>query len=100
MRGFGLRLIALVKAAGYKGHIGIEFEGNTQPEDESIRKTKALPEKYLESRMQGRSRVDARTETTARCWLGRQAAVPAGSFDSRDRGSAFPFHLLLKPLLL
>jgi sugar phosphate isomerase/epimerase len=41
------RLIGLVKAAGYKGYIGIEFEGNTQPEEEGIRKTKALLEKYL-----------------------------------------------------
>lgn len=41
------RLIGLVKAAGYRGYIGIEFEGNTQPEDEGIRKTKALLEKYL-----------------------------------------------------
>lgn len=41
------RLIGLVKAADYKGYIGIEFEGNTQPEDEGIRKTKALLEKYL-----------------------------------------------------
>lgn len=41
------RLIGLVKAAGYKGYIGIEFEGNTQPEDEGIRRTKALLEKYL-----------------------------------------------------
>lgn len=41
------RLIGLVKASGYKGYIGIEFEGNTQPEEEGIRKTKALLEKYL-----------------------------------------------------
>ncbi len=41
------RLIGLVKAAGYKGYIGIEFEGNTPPEEEGIRKTKALLEKYL-----------------------------------------------------
>lgn len=41
------RLIGLVKAAGYKGYIGIEFEGNTQPEEEGIRKTEALLEKYL-----------------------------------------------------
>jgi hypothetical protein len=27
--------------------IGIEFEGNTQPEEEGIRKTKALLERYL-----------------------------------------------------
>ncbi len=43
------RLIGLVKAAGYKGYIGIEFEGNTQPEEEGIRKTKALLERYLMS---------------------------------------------------
>jgi len=41
------RLISLVKTSGYKGYIGIEFEGNTQPEEEGIRKTKALLEKYL-----------------------------------------------------
>jgi len=41
------RLIGLVKASGYKGYIGIEFEGNTQPEEEGIRKTKALLERYL-----------------------------------------------------
>jgi len=38
---------SLVKASGYKGYIGIEFEGNTQSEEEGIRKTKALLEKYL-----------------------------------------------------
>jgi len=38
------RLIDLVKAAGYNG---IEFEGNTQSEDEGICKTKALIERYL-----------------------------------------------------
>ena len=42
------RLIGLVKASGYKGYIGIEFEGNTQSEEEGIRKTKALLERYLE----------------------------------------------------
>ncbi len=41
------RLIGLVKAAGYKGYVGIEYEGNTQPENEGIRKTKALVERYL-----------------------------------------------------
>jgi len=41
------RLIGLVKASGYKGYIGIEFEGNTQPEEEGIRKTKRLLEKYI-----------------------------------------------------
>jgi sugar phosphate isomerase/epimerase len=41
------RLIGLVKVSGYKGYIGIEFEGNTQSEEEGIRKTKALLERYL-----------------------------------------------------
>ena len=41
------RLIDLVKASGFKGYIGIEFEGETQPEEEGIRKTKALLQKYL-----------------------------------------------------
>ena len=37
----------MVKASGFKGYIGIEFEGNTQPEEEGIRKTKLLLERYL-----------------------------------------------------
>ena len=41
------RLIGIVKDFGFKGYIGIEFEGNTQPEEEGIRKTKLLLEKYL-----------------------------------------------------
>ena len=41
------RMLDIVKASGFKGYIGIEFEGNTQPEEEGIRKTKALVEKYL-----------------------------------------------------
>ena len=41
------RLIGLVKASGFKGFIGIEFEGETQSEEEGIRKTKALLQKYL-----------------------------------------------------
>ncbi|MGD0754518.1 MAG: sugar phosphate isomerase/epimerase family protein [Bacteroidales bacterium] len=41
------RLIGIVKASGFKGYIGVEFEGNTQPEEEGIRKTKLLIEKYL-----------------------------------------------------
>ena len=41
------RLLSLVKASGFAGYIGIEFEGRTQPEDEGIRKTKRLLEKYL-----------------------------------------------------
>jgi sugar phosphate isomerase/epimerase len=41
------RLIDIVKASGFKGYIGVEFEGNTQSEEEGIRKTKLLLEKYL-----------------------------------------------------
>ena len=41
------RLIGIVKDSGFKGYIGVEFEGNTQPEEEGIRKTKLLLEKYL-----------------------------------------------------
>lgn len=41
------RLMTLVKASGFKGFIGIEFEGETQPEEEGIRKTKALLQRYL-----------------------------------------------------
>jgi sugar phosphate isomerase/epimerase len=41
------RLIDIVKASGFSGYIGVEFEGNTQPEEEGIRKSKALLEKYL-----------------------------------------------------
>jgi sugar phosphate isomerase/epimerase len=41
------RLIDIVKASGFKGYIGVEFEGDNQPEEEGIRKTKALIEKYL-----------------------------------------------------
>ena len=41
------RMLDIVKASGFRGYIGIEFEGNTQPEEEGIRKTKALLEKYL-----------------------------------------------------
>jgi sugar phosphate isomerase/epimerase len=41
------KLIGIVKDSGFKGYIGVEFEGNTQPEEEGIRKTKSLIEKYL-----------------------------------------------------
>jgi sugar phosphate isomerase/epimerase len=41
------RLLNIVKQSGFKGYIGIEFEGFTQPEEEGVRKTKALLEKYL-----------------------------------------------------
>jgi sugar phosphate isomerase/epimerase len=41
------RLIEIVKGSGFKGYIGVEFEGDTQSEEEGIRKTKLLLEKYL-----------------------------------------------------
>jgi sugar phosphate isomerase/epimerase len=41
------RLMDLVKRSGFKGYIGVEFEGETQAEEEGIRKTKALVQKYL-----------------------------------------------------
>jgi len=41
------RLLEIVKSSGFTGYIGLEFEGNTQPETEGIRKTKALVERYL-----------------------------------------------------
>jgi sugar phosphate isomerase/epimerase len=41
------RLLGLVKDSEFKGYIGIEFEGNNQTEDEGIRKTKILLERYL-----------------------------------------------------
>lgn len=41
------RLLDLVRASGFTGYIGIEYEGFTQPEEEGIWKTKALLQKYL-----------------------------------------------------
>ena len=41
------KMLDIVKASGFKGYIGVEFEGNTQTEEEGIRKTKLLIEKYL-----------------------------------------------------
>lgn len=41
------RLLDIVKKSGFRGYIGIEYEGNIQAEDEGVRKTKALLEKYL-----------------------------------------------------
>ncbi len=39
------KMLPIVKAAGYKGHIGIEYEGNKLPEEEGIKATKFLLEK-------------------------------------------------------
>ena len=41
------RLIKIVKKAGYKGYIGIEYEGNQLNEDEGIIATKKLLERYI-----------------------------------------------------
>lgn len=39
------RMLDLIKAAGYQGHVGIEYEGDGMGEDEGIRATQALLEK-------------------------------------------------------
>lgn len=39
------KMLRIVKDAGYKGYIGIEYEGNALSEDEGIRATKALLER-------------------------------------------------------
>lgn len=39
------KMLQIVKAAGFSGYIGIEYEGEKLSEDEGIRKTKALLEK-------------------------------------------------------
>lgn len=39
------KMLAIVKAAGYTGYIGIEYEGSTLSEPDGIRATKALLEK-------------------------------------------------------
>ncbi|RYU94271.1 sugar phosphate isomerase/epimerase family protein [Emticicia agri] len=41
------RLIDIVKKSGFKGYIGIEFEGVKGDEEEGVRKTIALLERYL-----------------------------------------------------
>ncbi|MVZ62092.1 sugar phosphate isomerase/epimerase family protein [Sphingobacterium humi] len=40
------RMMKLVKDAGYKGYVGIEYEGSNLSEDEGIKLTKALLERY------------------------------------------------------
>ena len=41
------RMMDIVKNAGYKGYIGIEYEGNRMSEDEGILATKNLLEKLI-----------------------------------------------------
>jgi sugar phosphate isomerase/epimerase len=40
-----VKMLQIVKDAGYTGHIGIEYEGSGVSEEEGVRKTKALLEK-------------------------------------------------------
>ena len=40
------RMMQIVKDSGFKGYVGIEFEGDKLSEDEGIKKTKALLEKF------------------------------------------------------
>lgn len=42
------RLLELVTSSGYEGWIGIEYEGERLPEEEGVRKTKALLERCLD----------------------------------------------------
>lgn len=42
------KMLKIVLGAGYQGYIGIEYEGEGLPEDEGIRKTKALLERVRE----------------------------------------------------
>ena len=41
------RIMKIVKDAGFKGYVGIEYEGTTLEEEEGIKKTKQLLERYL-----------------------------------------------------
>lgn len=41
------RLISIIKASGFKGYIGIEYEGLNQSEDEGVRNTMSLLKRYL-----------------------------------------------------
>ena len=38
-------MMKIVKESGFKGYVGIEYEGSKLSEDEGIKKTKALLEK-------------------------------------------------------
>jgi sugar phosphate isomerase/epimerase len=45
------KMLQIVKDAGYKGYVGIEYEGNELSEEEGIRATKKLLEKVQEEMM-------------------------------------------------
>jgi sugar phosphate isomerase/epimerase len=38
-------MFGIIKKSGFKGYVGIEYEGDTLSEEDGIRKTKALLEK-------------------------------------------------------
>jgi sugar phosphate isomerase/epimerase len=40
------KMLSIVKAAGYKGYVGVEYEGEQLSEEDGIRKTIALIQKY------------------------------------------------------
>ncbi|MCB1232454.1 MAG: sugar phosphate isomerase/epimerase, partial [Verrucomicrobiae bacterium] len=40
-----LRMMKIVADSGYKGHVGVEYEGSQIPEIDGIKKTKALLDK-------------------------------------------------------
>ena len=42
-----LRIMKIVKESGFKGYVGIEYEGSQLSEDEGIKATKALLEKVF-----------------------------------------------------
>lgn len=42
-----VRMFQIIKASGFKGYVGIEYEGEKLGEEEGIRKTKALLEKVM-----------------------------------------------------
>ena len=41
------KMMKIVKDAGFKGYVGIEYEGEKLGEEEGIMKTKQLLERYL-----------------------------------------------------
>ena len=43
-----LRMMRIVKDAGYSGYVGIEWEGKVPDEIQGVKLTKALPEKVRE----------------------------------------------------
>jgi sugar phosphate isomerase/epimerase len=43
------KMLKIIKNAGFRGYIGIEYEGNRLSEEEGIRKTKALLEKVAQA---------------------------------------------------